>query len=146
MHSRVLVSVARAALAPCVLVVVLGCPPPPPRRIVIDSPTGGTLGLTVTFRWHLDNAGSRMPTSPDEIYRYEVRLDKGANACDNQIEQSFDAGNGTCLAVQLPSTIYDGQRVDFAIRATNSKGETLCTTGNALSVSGAVPPSAPCGS
>ena len=86
-----------------------------------------------------------MPTSPGEIYRYEVRLDKGVNACDRQIEQSFEAGSGSCLVVQLPSAIYDGQRVEFGIRATNSKGDVTCSTGNAFSVSAAVLPSAPCG-
>ena len=115
-----LARVGRVALALCVLILLLGCPPPLPPRVVIDSPMGGTVGLTVTFRWHLDSAGSRTPTSPGETYQYEVRLDKGVNACDSQIEQSFEAGTATCLAVELPAAIYDGQRVDFGVRATNS--------------------------
>ena len=140
------VRVARSVLALCVLIFLLGFSCDPQPRIVIDSPTGGTVGLTVTFRWHLENGGSGTPTSPGETYQYDVRLDKGVNACDDQIEQSFDAGTRTCLAIDFPSAIYDGQQVEFAIRATNSRGDVRCTTGAVLSVSAAVPPSAPCGS
>ena len=99
---------------------------------------GGTVGLAVAFAWHLDDA------EPLETYRYEVRLDKGVDACDGVIEQSFQADTRTCLGVELPAAIYDGQRVEFAVQATNSRGQAICTTGNALSVSASGPPPAPC--
>jgi hypothetical protein len=113
-------------------------PSRPTPRVVIDSPTGGTVGVMVTFRWHLDNAES------GETYRYELRLDKGMNACDNAIEQSLQADTRTCLAVELPAPIYDGQRVEFGVRATDSTGQAFCTMGNAISVNASTPALAPC--
>lgn len=114
-------------------------PSRPSPSVVIEAPTGGTIGLTVMFRWHLDNAES------GETYRYEVRLDKGVNACDNLIEQAFQADTRTCMVLDLAPAIYDGQRVEFGVRATDSRGQVFCTIGNALSVSNSAAASPACG-
>ncbi len=115
------------------------CPPPPPEpSVVIDSPIGGEVGLTVTFRWHILNP------EPGEVYRYQVRLDKGSNACDNSIEQAFDAGTETCLRVDLSPRFFSNARPDLAILATNSKGEVLCQRGERFEVDPSLSPSPPC--
>ena len=115
-------------------------PSPPSPRVAIESPSGATAGLVVTFRWHLENPEA------GRTYSYEVLLDKGVNACDNVIEQAFPAQERTCLSVQLPSTTYADQRVEFGIRATDSQGRTFCSAGTAaLTINPALPASPPCG-
>jgi hypothetical protein len=107
--------------------------------VVIEAPTGGTVGLNVTFRWRLENV------MVGETYRYEVRLDKGVNACDAGIEQAFQADTRTCLNIDLPADIFAGQRVEFAIRAIDSRGQPYCTNGPAaLTVSASAAASPPC--
>jgi hypothetical protein len=107
-------------------------------RIVIDSPDSESVGLTVTFRWHIRNARA------GEIYRYKVRLDKGSNACDSGIEDEFDADTKTCLSVNLPSNRYSNSSVDFAIQATDSQGHKFCTEGRPFSVNSQLPASPSC--
>lgn len=108
------------------------------RRIVIDSPDSESVGLTVTFRWHIRNARA------GEVYRYKVRLDKGSNACDSGIEEEFDADTKTCLSVNLPSGRYSNSSVDFAIQATDSQGHKFCTGGRRFSVNSQLPASPSC--
>jgi hypothetical protein len=115
-------------------------PSPPAPRVAIDSPPGGTAGLVVTFRWRLENPEA------GQVYSYEVRLDKGVNACDSGIEQAFAAQQQTCLRIDLPATTYSGQRVEFGVRATDSQGRAFCSTGAAaLTIDTAAPAAAPCG-
>jgi hypothetical protein len=105
---------------------------------VIESPVGGTVGLTVTFRWRLANP------EPGEVYQYEVRLDKGTNACDGGIEEAIAASTPTCIAVNLRPDIYADTNVDFAVRATNSQGRAFCTAGQRLFVNANTPAPPPC--
>lgn len=114
--------------------------PPPIRapRVVIDSPVGESVGLTVTFRWHVEDAEA------GDVYRYKVLLDKGQNACDGGIEEEFDAKTETCLRVELSSPRYTNESVDFAIRATDSQGRTYCSQGGRIRVTPRLPPSPPC--
>ena len=58
-------------------------PTPPSPTIVIESPASGTVGLGVTFRWRLTNPEA------GRTYTYEVRLDKGVNACDAVIRTAL---------------------------------------------------------
>lgn len=119
----------------------LGPTPPPPSidpEIVIEAPLEAEVGLTVTFRWQL------ISPEPGEVYRYEVRLDKGADACDNFIEEAFDAGAETCLRTTLSQARLANAHVGFAIRATDSKGGVFCTRGQRFFVDPDLPASAPC--
>jgi hypothetical protein len=109
-----------------------------PTRMVIDAPADRSVGLRATFRWHLSNA------DPADTYRYEVRFDKGENACDASIEQSFPAESRTCLTIDLSSQIYGGQKVWFGVMATNGKGQTFCAEGRRLAVSRTAAPAASC--
>lgn len=108
-------------------------------RLVVDAPSGGVVGLSLTFRWHLER-----PVA-GRTYRYEVRLDKGVNACDDAIEQAFQAETRTCLALDLPAATYGDQRVEFAVRTTDSSGRTVCSPGPTLTISATAPPSPTCG-
>ena len=111
---------------------------PGPLRLVIDAPAGGEVGLTVTFRWHLENP------VPGEAYRYEVRLDKGVNACDGSIEEAFDAGGETCLRQHLDPGRYTDASVEFAVRVSDTAGEVLCKRGMRFRVDPELPASPPC--
>lgn len=135
------ISGALLTVAACLVGACNGSPTGPSRPepgVVIDSPSGGTVALKVTFRWHLENP------RPGETYRYEVRLDKGIDACDNAIEEAFSSDGGTCLALDLPTAIYTDVNVDFAVRATDSQGRSICTRGQRLFVSPNAPPSPQC--
>ena len=107
-------------------------------RIIIDSPESGPVGLTVTFRWHIQGA------KEGETYRYKVRLDKGQNACDSGIEEEFDAETKTCLRVDLPSNRYNNASVDFAVQATDSQGRSFCAQGRRFVVDPRSPSSPGC--
>lgn len=110
----------------------------PAPNIVIDSPESSTVGLAVTFRWHLrDDKG-------EGRYRYKVRLDKGWNACDSGIEESFDADTKNCLSVNLPASRYANESVDFAIQGTDSQGRSFCVQGKRLKVDPRSPSSPTC--
>ncbi|MGH9935764.1 MAG: hypothetical protein ACREAM_05925 [Blastocatellia bacterium] len=103
-------------------------------RIIIEAPAGGPVGLTVIFRWRIEGG----PVT--ETYRYKVRLDKGSNACDNFIEEEFDAGTQTCLRAQLSSNRYlKDTSVDFAIQATDSQNRNFCVTGRRFVVDPQLP-------
>jgi hypothetical protein len=106
--------------------------------IIIDSPESESVGLTVTFRWRMRNAKA------GEVYRYKVRLDKGVDACDNFIEEEFDAGTRTCLRVDLPPNRYSNASVAIAIQATDSQGNKFCTRGKGFRVDPRLPPSPGC--
>lgn len=112
----------------------------PQPRIAIDSPEDGTVGLSVTFRWHIQDA------KEGESYRYKVRLDKGPNACDGGIEEEFDAETKTCLKVDLPPDRYNNASVDFAVQATDSQGRKLCSQGRRFVVDHRSPSSPGCDS
>ena len=102
------------------LTVIVALPPP---RLVIDAPDSDPQSLTVTFRWRLLDA------DPDRTYRYNVRLDKGVNACDNFFEESFGAGTATQLTVSLDPRRYRGASVDFAITAEDEQWFFSCAQG-----------------
>ena len=108
-------------------------PPAPPPRVVVDAPAAGTTGLTVTFRWHVENA------APGETYRSQVCLDKGVDPCDGRIEEAFDAAAATCLIVRLDSSRYSFQNVAFGIRITDSTGRTICAAGVPFRVDPGIP-------
>jgi hypothetical protein len=116
--------------------------PTPPSirapRVIIDSPAGGSVGLTATFRWHIEDVEA------GDVYRYKILLDKGQDACDGGIEEEFDAKTETCLRVKLSPTRYANASADFAIRATNTQGRTYCTQGGRIRVSPKLPPSPSC--
>lgn len=113
---------------------------PPAPRLIIEAPMrGDTVGNTVTFRWRLENP------VPGESYRYKLRLDQGVDACDNWIEEEFDAGSTTCITVILSGRRYNYEGTTFAIRAFDSQGEVLCERGWWIWVNPTVPPSPPCG-
>ncbi|HKQ79854.1 MAG TPA: hypothetical protein VJ810_39540 [Blastocatellia bacterium] len=97
-------------------------------HIIIDTPESGTVGLSVTFRWRIQDARE------GETYQYKVRLDKGQNACDSGIEEEFDAERKTCLSVDLPSSRYSNASVDFAVLATDSQGHRFCAQGRRIVV------------
>lgn len=103
-------------------------PPAEPPRVIIDRPNQEVVGLTVTFRWRIENA------KPGETYRSQIYLDKGVNACDGQIEEAVDAGNQTSLTISLDPGRYAGQSVDFAIRVSDSRGTTACQPGRRFRV------------
>jgi hypothetical protein len=107
-------------------------------RIVVDSPESESVGLTVTFRWRIRNPKA------GEVYRYNLRLDKGSNACDSGIEEEFNADTQTCLRVDLPSNRYSNSSVDFAIQATDSQGNKFCTQGRRFRVDPQLPSSPGC--
>ena len=108
-------------------------------RIIIDSPVCRFVGRTVTFRWRIQGGPAT------ETYRYKVRLDKGVNACDNGIEEEFDAGTNTCLRVELSSSRYlKGTYADFAIQATDSQNRRFCESGRYFVVDPQLPPSPTC--
>ena len=113
-------------------------PPGSTTRMVIDAPVDRTVGLHATFKWHLQNP------DPADTYRYELRFDKGEDACDNRVEQSFPAESRTCLTVDLDSRIYGGQKAWFGIQAINSKGQAFCAEGKRLSISKSAPPAPNC--
>jgi RNase P/RNase MRP subunit p29 len=96
------------------------------------------VGLTVTFRWRLGDP------EPGESYRYEVRLDKGTDACDSGIEEAIAAETRTCLVADLRPAVYTDTSVDFAVRATNSQGRTFCTRGQRLFLNPNTSASPPC--
>lgn len=100
--------------------------PPPPPRLVIDSPLVPEMGLKVTFRWRMENP------EPGEIYQYDVRFDKGIDACNGYIEKSYPAGINTCLAVDVRGTYLVNESVAWAVRAVNSRGVTFCAYGSRL--------------
>jgi hypothetical protein len=113
------------------------CRPPTPLpapsqfspRLVIDAPSSDPTSLTVTFEWHLVDA------DPAGTYHFEVRLDKGVNACDTgKSEDVFDAGTSTQLAVSLDPVRYRGQSVDFGIRADDGRGFSICQQGRRFSL------------
>ena len=114
--------------------------PPPIRapRVIIDSPVGGSVGLTATFRWHVEDVEA------GDVYQYKILLDKGQNACDGGIEEEFDAKAKTCLRVKLSPPRYTNASVDFAIQATDAQGRTYCTQGGRIRVSPNLPPSPSC--
>jgi hypothetical protein len=112
--------VARYEGASTALPVVVNIPPP---RLVIDAPAGNPTSLTVTFEWRL------LDGDPARTYQYQVRLDKGVDACDSGIEEAFNAGAATRLTVTLETSRYRGQSVDFAIRLDDGAGLTLCERG-----------------
>jgi hypothetical protein len=94
----------------------------------------------VTFRWRLDNPAR------GSTYQYEVRLDKGINACDAAIEEAFQADARTCLTVSLPAAIYAERSTEFAVRAVDSQGRLFCTAGRTLVPSASGPAPVPCSS
>ena len=106
--------------------------------MIIDAPVDRTVGLHATFKWHLQNP------DPADTYRYELRFDKGEDACDSRVEQSFPAEARTCLTVDLDSRIYGGQKVWFGIQAINGKGQAFCAEGKRLSISKSAPPAPGC--
>jgi hypothetical protein len=79
-----------------------------------------TVGLTVTFRWRIDNR------RPGQTYRSVIHLDKGPNACNGGIEESFEAGADTCLNVRLTPRRYADASLDFAIRVIDGSGNQVC--------------------
>lgn len=94
---------------------------PPPRVELISPADGDTVGLRVTFRWRV-----RHP-EPGWTYRFELRLDKGVDACDSGFEDMFDASTQTSLTVDLDPPRYRGQSADWGVRTADSRGRTLCT-------------------
>jgi hypothetical protein len=109
--------------------------------VLLNVPTEGqVVGTMATFRWSVANARR------GEVYKFEVRLDKGINACDSGIEEVFDARNQTCFTANLNPAIYGGQPVEYGIRATDSRGKIGCTSGRTFSVDLSIPPPArdPC--
>jgi hypothetical protein len=112
----------------------------PEPRLIIDSPESGSVGLTVIFRWHIQEA------KEGETYRYKVRLDKGQNACDNGIEEELDAGTKTCLRVDLPYDRYNNASVDFAVQGADSQGHRFCVQGRRFVVDPHTPASLSCDS
>jgi hypothetical protein len=117
-----------------------GSPPPSPAdpRLVIDSPTEGIVGLNVTFRWHVENP------ELNTTYQFEVRLDKGTNACDAGIEEAINAQAATCVAVSLDPRRYSSQSAEFAIRAIDSRGRVMCQPGRRLFFDPELPPKPLC--
>src|SRR5581483_10268251 len=107
-------------------------------RLVIDAPAGGATGYTVTFRWHLESGAET------QAYTYKVRLDKGPNACDNGIEEEFDAGAQTCLRVELPASRYRNAYIDFAVQATDAQNRKTCVSGRNFFVDPQLPPAPLC--
>jgi hypothetical protein len=97
-----------------------------PPRLIIDAPLNNPDGLTVTFEWRL------LDPDPARTYRFEVRLDKGVDACDSHIEQAFSAGTATRLTVTLDAGRYRGQSASFAIRAEDGQGFSTCVRGPVL--------------
>jgi hypothetical protein len=112
--------------------------PPPAPRLVIEAPTQGAVGLNVTFGWRIENP------DPGVTYQFEVRLDKGVNACDNGVEEAFNAQAATCLPVALDPRRYGNQSADFAIRSIDSRGLSMCQVGPRLSINPQLPPNPPC--
>ena len=113
-------------------------PPRPAPRMVIDAPTAVTIGLNVTFRWHLENP------DPELTYQFEIRADKGIDACDNGLEEVFNAQTATCMAVALDPRRYSNQSAEFAIRALDSRGQAFCQRGGRRFVDPQVPSNGPC--
>jgi hypothetical protein len=74
-----------------------------------------------------------------ETYRFEVRLDKGVGACDDAVEEVFDAGFQTSLTLNLNPPIYAGQSVEIGVRATDSEGRRFCTAGVRVQVEAPAP-------
>jgi hypothetical protein len=109
----------------------------PPPRLIVDAPSGGTVGLTTIFRWRVENAQSA------EVYRFRVHLDKGVDACNGAIEETFDAGNATCLDATLDRARYDGFNVGFAVRVDDLSGNSVCQRGQGFRVDRSLPPPAP---
>jgi hypothetical protein len=110
----------------------------PAPRIIIDSPVGESVGLTVTFRWHVEGGAA------GDAYRYKILLDKGQDACDGGVEEGFDAKTETCLRVKLSPSRYTNESADYAIQATDSKGTTYCAPGGRIRVTPKLRPSPPC--
>jgi hypothetical protein len=141
MRRRLAIGLAVTCLvssAACEREPVTVAPPGSQTRMIIDVPADRTVGLHATFKWHLQNA------DPADTYRYELRFDKGENACDNSVEQSFPAESRTCLTIDLDSRIYGGQKVWFGIQAINGKGQAFCAEGKRLSISKSAPPAPGC--
>ena len=95
----------------------------PVPRLIIDAPTSNPTSLTVTFEWHLQDA------DPIRTYQFQVRIDKGVNACDQGIEEAFSAGTATRLTVTFDGRRYSGQSVDFGIQAEDGRGFKTCEQG-----------------
>jgi hypothetical protein len=95
----------------------------PLPSVIIDEPSGDPTSLNVTFAWRLANA------DPERSYRFHVRLDKGQNACDTFIEETFSAETNTRLTVDLDPRRYAGASVDFGILAEDGLGFVICTQG-----------------
>jgi hypothetical protein len=112
--------------------------PDPGTRLVVDAPADPSVGLNVSFRWHLENA------EPGLTYEFEVLLDKGTEPCDGRIEESIDAGAGACVTVDLDPRRYSGQNADFAVRSTDSLGRSLCARGPRLFFDSQRPPAQAC--
>ncbi len=97
--------------------------PSPVIAIVIDEPqSNAVLPRTATFRWHIEQGSNNR-----ESYVFRILVDKGPDACDGRIEFSGGSGTNGCKTIEFPwFTFGQGESAEYAIDATDSKGNRVC--------------------
>ncbi len=94
------------------------------HRLDVPAKAGiSTRAPDVAFAWRLIDA------DPARSYRFQIRRDKGVNACDAGIEEFFDAGSATSMNLTLDARRYQGQSADFAVQAEDDLGFRVCEQG-----------------